>query len=520
MLNRLIGLTLFLFLFIQILSGCLFFRSAFFLLVSYEIIDDDGFPSVRLVFNVSTPATITIVDPLNKSLLSEVHTPGLQTMIAPLGGYCSDPLSGVYRIIVLDEETGDVIHRETLSFSGSGISMGDVDTYWIRDKDAYTLVRINVSVMNNGDMVTYPCMIKASISNKTITARSIPYSVKPGSCIHVNFFVYIDGIKDEEQGLVLALLDINNVVLSTLSVNVTPVENTHTTTYTWVYKNKDYRIRVLDPDYLYSYYKSLPRLETMDYVAYIFDCYDDDYWLHIKEQLYRMLDGLKSDEDKINLVASFVQVLQYVDDKINDTVYEYPKYPVETLFDKKGDCEDKAILTATLLDLIGYQVCLIRLPNHMAVGVRYNDKLKNEFKEGYCFLETTRYNWGVGQVPLEYTHESNITIYPVTERPILIHRWMNATRYTFQNKNDFVQIKILVENKGSKEASFQIVGGFHHGTVIYNKKNLVMNQLQPNSKELGVLRIQVPSGVTTTLKTYILYDDAILDEHESTMVFT
>jgi hypothetical protein len=298
------------------------------------------------------------------------------------------------------------------------------------------------------------------------------------------------------------------------------VENTHTTTYTWVYKNKDYRIRVLDPDYLYSYYKSLPRLETMDYVAYIFDCYDDDYWLHIKEQLYRMLDGLKSDEDKINLVASFVQVLQYVDDKINDTVYEYPKYPVETLFDKKGDCEDKAILTATLLDLIGYQVCLIRLPNHMAAGVRYNDKLKNEFKEGYCFLETTRYNWGVGQVPPEYTHESNITIYPVTERPILIHRWMNATRYTFQNKNDFVQIKILVENKGSKEASFQIVGGFYHGTVIYNKKNLVMNQLQPNSKELGVLRIQVPSGVTTTLKTYILYDDAILDEHESTMVFT
>ena len=50
---------------------------------------------------------------------------------------------------------------------------------------------------------------------------------------------------------------------------------------------------------------------------------------------------------------------------------EYPRYPVETLFDRGGDCEDTSILTATILYEMGYDVALLILEddNHCAIGI-------------------------------------------------------------------------------------------------------------------------------------------------------
>ena len=61
----------------------------------------------------------------------------------------------------------------------------------------------------------------------------------------------------------------------------------------------------------------------------------------------------------------FVQEIPY-EEEID---CEYPQYPIETLVNDKGDCEDKSILCASFLDLLGYNVSLLSLPNHMAVGV-------------------------------------------------------------------------------------------------------------------------------------------------------
>ncbi len=64
---------------------------------------------------------------------------------------------------------------------------------------------------------------------------------------------------------------------------------------------------------------------------------------------------------------------------------------LETLHDKQGDCEDKAILTAALLENLGYNVSLLRLPQHMAVGVHLNETipLYSYYIDEYYFLETT-----------------------------------------------------------------------------------------------------------------------------------
>jgi hypothetical protein len=77
-----------------------------------------------------------------------------------------------------------------------------------------------------------------------------------------------------------------------------------------------------------------------------------------------------------------------------ETLEENPaKFPVETVVDKAGDCDDKSLLLAGLLSREGYAVALLSFgpENHMAVGIgsdayRYRDT-------NYTFLETTNISY-------------------------------------------------------------------------------------------------------------------------------
>ncbi|QYZ79168.1 hypothetical protein E2N92_06835 [Methanofollis formosanus] len=80
---------------------------------------------------------------------------------------------------------------------------------------------------------------------------------------------------------------------------------------------------------------------------------------------------------------------------------EYPKYPVETLVDGKGDCEDSSILTAALLNQMDYDVVLLHYSDHLAVGVQiqnfdpyyvnYTPKYYDYRGKRYYYVETTGY---------------------------------------------------------------------------------------------------------------------------------
>ncbi|WP_292731118.1 hypothetical protein [Methanoculleus sp.] len=80
---------------------------------------------------------------------------------------------------------------------------------------------------------------------------------------------------------------------------------------------------------------------------------------------------------------------------------EYPKYPVETLVDGKGDCEDAAILMGGLLDALGYDTVLLQYPDHMALGIRmdgfnpwyakYTPKYFEYEGKHYYYVEGTNY---------------------------------------------------------------------------------------------------------------------------------
>jgi len=66
-------------------------------------------------------------------------------------------------------------------------------------------------------------------------------------------------------------------------------------------------------------------------------------------------------------LLNFVAFIPYSPDPMRDR--DYPRYPTEMLYDKRGDCEDAAILTARIWWTLGFDVALIDLPRHMAVGI-------------------------------------------------------------------------------------------------------------------------------------------------------
>ncbi|GAI97524.1 unnamed protein product, partial [marine sediment metagenome] len=232
--------------------------------------------------------------------------------------------------------------------------------------------------------------------------------------------------------------------------------------YNWKYNGYYNTLILPDIDFLYDYYSSLERLVVEDYTVYIFDVYDNQYIDLVAERLLALTDA-PDNVDVINFAASFIQSLQYAKDDENDSTCEYPRYPVEMLKDAQGDCEDKAMLTAALLDNMDYDVSLIRLPNHMAVGVHLDENLSEYeyYADGYYFLETTQNRSNLGKVPDEYEGIANVTVYPLSSRSILLHGWKNATRISSSDGSDYVKIKILIENLGRKTAkNFEVKGAF------------------------------------------------------------
>lgn len=124
-----------------------------------------------------------------------------------------------------------------------------------------------------------------------------------------------------------------------------------------------------------------------------------------------------ADRQLANLVASFVQSLPYTFDYDTKSRDEYPRYPVETLFERGGDCEDTSILVATLLDSLGINVILLYLEEdqHIAVGVDVPNTYGTYWEylgDKYWFLETTAEGFSIGDYPKELKSK-RAYVYPV-----------------------------------------------------------------------------------------------------------
>lgn len=166
----------------------------------------------------------------------------------------------------------------------------------------------------------------------------------------------------------------------------------------------------------YNYYKKLGKHE-----------FEPDYAIYAREAsghvyIQKMAKVLRDEADKLDLtgielveyLVAFVQEgIPYTDDPENGG-YDYPRFPIETIIDGKGDCEDKAALLAAILNVYGYEAVLLSPPGHMAVGIRCEECDEGTYElDGikYIYVETTVEGWPIGIVPPQFEKYAEMEVY-------------------------------------------------------------------------------------------------------------
>jgi hypothetical protein len=152
-----------------------------------------------------------------------------------------------------------------------------------------------------------------------------------------------------------------------------------------------------------------------------------------------------SDDEYLELIAVYVQSLRYETREQNPS-----KFPIETVVDRAGDCDDKSLLLAGLLSREGYPVAVLLFgpEAHMAIGVGSDDYLyKNT---GYAFLETTNYSF-VG-VPTD-TLGGNLTLY---SDPVIIPISNGTKLYGSGNETRYIYDMYMLSDQRVKDLEPQI----------------------------------------------------------------
>ncbi len=88
---------------------------------------------------------------------------------------------------------------------------------------------------------------------------------------------------------------------------------------------------------------------------------ESDYVSNLANRLVTIAleSGYSSDEDVADFIYSFVGSIQYQFDEVSSGEEEYPKYPIEMLWEQNGDCEDAALLFISLTESIGLDSILL-----------------------------------------------------------------------------------------------------------------------------------------------------------------
>lgn len=185
----------------------------------------------------------------------------------------------------------------------------------------------------------------------------------------------------------------------------------HTVTYNWTSFRGNHNFTLsLQLDYnLTCAYRQIPRTHTIEfYKNYIYDEYNSvlvktiaDYFRALQAQY-----GY-SERQIIDEMIHFVQCnIQYQRDIEGVGVADFEKYPIETLYEGRGDCEDTAILLASLLRQLGYASSLIFYDTHAAVGLACAEGTPGVYYNyngrRYYYIETTAMGWVLGLMPDSY----------------------------------------------------------------------------------------------------------------------
>jgi predicted transglutaminase-like cysteine proteinase len=502
----------------------MFFNQTHFSLLSSVIDDDNGFPRIVLHFNTSDTAQMTLINPQQNTLFSETYYNGDQNESIYLSGYRTTVDPGSYRLHVVDSSKNTIFER-TFQFNGTDLSLVTVsaDT-WNEKSNPFPLISVHLRLKNSGDLPAYPYSVTLRRGGTSVDVL-LPFTViLPDDTQMIDCFVPLPESSTVEDNFNVTVFDNQRDVLLTTTSTLLKSNPIGSWEFSWYYLGQ-HTLIIPNVDWFFAYYQSLDRFEIVDYSAYVFDPCDNVYINFLTNRILS-LRSLRTDVEKINFVASFVQSIEYKNDDPENSSYEYPRYPLETLKEKRGDCEDKAILTASLLHDLGYNVSLLRLPQHMAVGVQLKNTIPgySYYVDDYYFLETTTLHMTLGRVPPEYEGLTNVTVYPISQRPLLVHQWKSATRYQLSSGEDYVHVIMILENLGTAASpEIEVHGAFYDiQQRIYNQRTTTVPSIPAGGKRLVEFSVDVPTSVqdhSTLLKTQVYLNGEMVNQRESLLWF-
>ncbi len=177
-----------------------------------------------------------------------------------------------------------------------------------------------------------------------------------------------------------------------------------------------YDLTVRYNDYLEYRNRTVSRQNGTDAENLAYITPDDKYIAELADHFESICGGM-NDYKTMSIVLAFTQYIEYRSDETHMGRTEYWKFPLETLFDQGGDCEDTSILFCSIASAMGYRSAMLLFYGHMAGAVELEDGSVSEYsgtpaafpsKDGqitYYYCETTTAGYAVGQPATEdYTY--------------------------------------------------------------------------------------------------------------------
>jgi hypothetical protein len=297
-----------------------------------------------------------------------------------------------------------------------------------------------------------------------------------------------------------------NKILITLfiCIGISPLLS-HTVHYQWYALEENWELSLNFSDELYDFYSQRTRLR--DYDLFVTDYFDDEIIRKVNSCFIKALpDHNLESYESLQFVIAFVQSFDYIDDLSTKGTDEYPKYPYETLYDAKGDCEDSAILLAALLLELKQDVILLEFEHHLAVAIALPEPDFDGYyvdfdHKTYFYIETTGMNWGIGELPEEY-QGSSVTILELKKRPSF--QLSSQQHYNYNGLTIKMNCDIKIQNLGSVIANDTKIDV---AAVDFNNYILAQNISNPfilsEEEEMEYRTPQIEFPCTKPFKIYI-----------------
>ncbi len=272
-------------------------------------------------------------------------------------------------------------------------------------------VTISVTVRNAGRKTSAETTVRLMVDESQVGELTVP-TLKAGRSFSLSFpdklalptGMSVVKLLVDPSNQIKETIEGNNCLATTVIVGEAQVR----TTFSWSYEGTlwtcDFGSPKKDLD-------ALPLERSIhSYNEYLKYVKPDDRTVSALAQIlkfYARTASYKSYEE-VSFLLAFVQEMPYTSDEVTKGD-NYPKYPIETIVDKGGDCEDTSALLASITangEYFNYGTALIVIDDHMAVGVTGNEGVGGKYfvmgSRRYYYCETTGKGYAIGELPEQY----------------------------------------------------------------------------------------------------------------------